>query len=241
MPELQHRLSPKADPAGKSLTMIAFEALRRDIIACELAPSEKLRIQALAKKYGVGVTAIREALSRLVSDGLVQATDQKGFRVSPVSRSELQDLTETRIALECLALVKAMDLGDVAWESGILAAFHQLSRQANPDNNASLEGKQNWARLHQQFHESLLAACGSPWLLSLCNLLFEQSERYRNLSFDATAPNMRNAIDEHRKLMEAVIQRDRTRATTLLDTHFRITTKILLKAAETSGALGSAD
>lgn len=222
------------DKAPRSLTSQAFETLRADIIACRLAPKEKLRIQALSERYGIGITAIREALSRLVADGLVEATDQKGFRVSPVSRVELLDLTNTRIDIESLALTKSIANGDVEWEAAVLSACHQLSRHRGPGPGATEEDQATWARLHQQFHFSLIAKCGSPWLLNICNLLHEQSERYRHLADFATTPAMRDTVGEHDALMQAALDRDAPRACKLLGKHFLTTTDILLRAYETA-------
>lgn len=79
---------------GRSLTTQAFGRLRADILTGQLSPGERLRIQALSEQYNLGATAIREALSRLVSDGFVESEDQRGFCVAPVSRDELVDLTQ---------------------------------------------------------------------------------------------------------------------------------------------------
>ena len=166
-------------PAGKSLTSQAFERIRNDVLLGVLRPSERLKIQALSERYEIGATAVREALSRLVTDGLVDSEDQKGFCVSPVSRSDLIDLTETRIAIEGMALRKAIALGDVEWEAQVLSSFHRLSRTPQPTTIANHAA---WATAHRQFHESLVAQCGSPWLLRLCAMLYDKSERYRNLA-----------------------------------------------------------
>jgi DNA-binding GntR family transcriptional regulator len=232
MPRLQSAPQENSNPSGKSLTLLAFDALRADIIACRLAPSQKLGIQALAKRYSVGVTAIREALSRLVADGLVEATDQRGFRVTPVSKLELLDLTETRIAIESIALAKAIELGDVAWESKVVAAFHQLSRHPGPVLSDGAGQSPEWPVLHEKFHESLISGCNSPWLMSICKLMYEQSERYRHLSFDTTPSTERSTIDEHRELMDATIDRDKARALSRLENHFRVTTDFLLNSTE---------
>lgn len=239
MPSLLSVQSPDNETTAKSLTLLAFEALRADIISCHLKPSEKLRIQALAKTYSVGVTAIREALSRLVADGFVEATDQKGFRVAPVSKMELIDLTQTRVDIEKLALAKALQLGDIAWESQVLAAFHQLSRQAGPAEAASEEEQQKWAQLHKAFHETLLSACDSPWLMSICQTLHERSERYRHLSFSVTPASARSTVDEHEQLMNAAIARDTKLACSLLENHLSLTTEILLKSTENSDLMGT--
>ena len=88
----------------RSLTSAVQERLRTDILSTRLLPDQKLHIAGLAKQFSVSLAAVREALSRLVADGLVQASDQRGFRVSPVSLADLTDVTQTRIDIEGLAL-----------------------------------------------------------------------------------------------------------------------------------------
>jgi DNA-binding GntR family transcriptional regulator len=168
-----------ATGAAKSLTTQAFERLRTDILLGELRPSERLRIQLLSERYAVGSTAIREALSRLVTDGLVDFEAQRGFCVASVSRSDLLDLTETRVDIETIALRKAIERGDLEWEGTVLGAFHRLSRTPPP---SSIELHAAWAQAHRHFHESLIAGCRSPSLTRLCRELYDKSERYRNLA-----------------------------------------------------------
>jgi DNA-binding GntR family transcriptional regulator len=211
----------------RSLTTLAFERLRQDILSGALRPEERLRIQALSERYAIGATAIREALSRLVPDGLVASEDQRGFFVAPVSRDDLMDLTQTRIAVEQMALRLAMERGDVEWESQLLSCFHRLSRAEPP---TSPERAVVWAQVHQQFHEALIAGCRSAWTLRLCRLLYEKSERYRNLSAQRTSSGDRDIATEHRTLMDAAMARDTATACRLLSEHFWETTDIIVKS-----------
>ncbi|GGC29657.1 GntR family transcriptional regulator [Paraburkholderia caffeinilytica] len=204
-----------------------------------MRPAERLRIQVLSERYDIGATAIREALSRLVTDGLVDSEDQRGFCVTPVSREDLMDLTQTRVEVECGALRLALARGSVDWESNVLSAFHRLQRTPPP---SSPELHEAWATVHRQFHEALVAGCASPWTLRLCRLLHDQSERYRNLAEQHTSEKNRDAMKEHRELMDAAMARDAELATRLLGEHFWATTGIILKAAfnddATSGGAG---
>ncbi len=219
----------------RSLTTLAFERLRNDILSGGLRPGERLRIQALSERYGIGATAIREALSRLVTDGLVESEDQRGFCVAPVSPDELLDLTQTRVDVENLALRRAIEHGDVQWESSLLGCFHSLSRAdppTSPDQHAV------WAQLHRQFHEALIQGCRSPWTMRLCRLLYDKSERYRNLAEHHTKPKDRDILGEHRALMDAAMARHADTACQLLSKHFWETTHIILEAG--FGGRGSA-
>lgn len=213
----------------KSLTGIAFDQIRADILLGRLRPEERLRITSLTERYNVGATAVREALSRLVADDLVVAEDQRGFCVAPISKADLLDLTQTRVDIEGLALSKAIDIGDVEWESGVVSSFHRLSRCNLPTDQGGKFHHQ-WGMVHRQFHESLLVGCMSPWMLRLSNLLFDKSERYRNLAELKAESGLRDVGAEHKALMDAALQRNATLARQLIADHFWETTNILLKA-----------
>lgn len=216
------------DKSGqKNLTSIVFSHIRSDILLGHLRPNERLRIQGLSDRYEVGATAIREALSRLLSDGLVDSEDQRGFFVTPVSRDEIRDLTQTRSELEGLALTKSMQLGDVNWESQVLSAFHRLFKCPLPSLVAPAQ-LANWSATHREFHETLIAGCQSPWLRRLCALLYDKTERYRNLSGKRSDAQDRDINAEHRRLMEATLSRDVELACQLLSDHFWETTNLIL-------------
>jgi DNA-binding GntR family transcriptional regulator len=215
--------------SGVNLTQSAYELLRADILSCRLPPGSKLKIQELCTRYAVGLGAIREALSRLTSEGLVIAEPQRGFKAAPISPEDLTDLTKVRIEIDSLCLRKAIENGDVAWESRLVAAFHRLSRTPERVAGDPTRSSEEWADAHAGFHTALVEGCDSLWLMRLHNQLYDQSERYRRLSV-SVAPKKRNIGDEHQKIMDAVLARDADKAVKLLAQHLSATTAILLGA-----------
>lgn len=113
---------------SRTLTETTYRMIRADILARALRPKAKLRIDELRERYGTGSSAVREALSRLVSEDLVTAEEQKGFRVAPMPVPEFRDITDLRILLEEEAIRKAVAFGDEAWEAQIVATYHRLER-----------------------------------------------------------------------------------------------------------------
>jgi DNA-binding GntR family transcriptional regulator len=166
-------------------------------------------------------------LSRLVTDGLVESEDQRGFCVAPASIEELMDLSQTRSWVEHAALCMAIQNGDVEWESTVLASFHRLSRLQDP--TAAPHAAPVWRAAHRQFHLSLVEGCKSPWTVKLCAMLFDQTERYRNLAGRAPRIRERDVLGEHKRLMEAVLSRNTELATQILSAHFKHTTDLILE------------
>jgi DNA-binding GntR family transcriptional regulator len=206
------------------------ERLRADILSCKLMPGSKLNIAALVDEFGVSLGAVREALSRLSSEGLVLATARRGFRVSAVSRDELFDLTNTRLDIESLCLNRSIALGDLAWESRIVAAMHTLARLGEaPATGSGLKRADEWMNAHSEFHASLVSACGSTCLLKIRDDLATKSERYVRLSLVLGA-EVRDVPDEHKRLAEAVLACDAALAIDRLKTHLMGTANILVKS-----------
>jgi DNA-binding GntR family transcriptional regulator len=213
----------------RSLTSAVLVQLRAEILACRLSPGEKLPVAALARRLGVSLSAVREALSRLAAEGLVEAEDQRGFRVSDLSLEDLADITRTRIELETLALRRSIALGDERWRDGIRRALDALAVLAVPEPGDAGPGFETWRAAHRQFHLALVAACASPWLLRFRNTLYEHSERYRFLSY-GVAP--RDVDGEHRRIAEAALDRDVEAAVGALGDHFTRTAAIIVDRSQ---------
>jgi DNA-binding GntR family transcriptional regulator len=224
---------------SSSLTERVYATLRADLLSCRLAPGQKLKIEDLCRRLGAGSSAVREALSRLASEGFVALEPQRGFRVTPLSIDELRDLTRTRAQIEALCIRDAISLGDLDWETALIAAHHRMSRTPKEAEGDPKRYSQAFADAHTAFHEALVAACSSRWLLSLRRLLFAQSERYRWLS-RPLAKVERDLDKEHRQIFEAAVARDADRCVTLMDEHLALTARILIEADARAGAAGGA-
>ncbi|MEZ0198163.1 GntR family transcriptional regulator, partial [Pseudomonas qingdaonensis] len=98
-----------------------YERLKKDIIRGVFKPGEKLLMSALKERYDLGVGPLREALSQLVAEHLVNAISQKGYRVAPMSLDEMNDIYDARANLEAMIIALAIERGDDAWEASVLA------------------------------------------------------------------------------------------------------------------------
>jgi len=202
---------------SRTLATDLFEQLRSDILHNRLDPGSRLRFKDLRERYHSGLSPLREALMRLVSEGLVVLEDHKGFRVAPVSREEMQDIANTLLELESLAIRMAIEKGDDRWEADVVARFHELSKRQMFATDGTLDTE--WEARNVAFHESLYEACGSPSLKLVCHVLYERHSRYRRLRTKNTGKPDRNVGKEHEALMRATIDRDAAAAVALLRAH----------------------
>lgn len=216
-----------ARPPAKTLAEEVHRRVRADILGGRLLPGQRLRLATLCADYGVSLSIVREALTRLAAEKLVRAQPQQGFAVTSLSAADLRDMTFVRIEIEGLALRRSIERGDVAWESRLLAAHHTLVNTpvSPPDEPKRLS--EVYAAAHATFHHALVDACDSPMLLDMRRSLYDASELYRRLSYMLTR-NRRDKAGEHRSLLDAALARDADRAVVVLAQHYENTTKRLL-------------
>ncbi|WP_248309379.1 GntR family transcriptional regulator [Bosea sp. Tri-44] len=215
-------------PIPSTRTLDLYDKLRDDLLSGRLKPGQKLQMRFLMDTYQAGQTPLREALNRLTSEGLVEAREQRGFLVPPVSRSELQELTTTRCWLEALALRKSMEAATPAWEEALVVAHHRLSRTRRSLNPDQFEDNPEWERLHRIFHRTLIGQCGSTPLIGFCEHLADQLYRYRRLSIRRAFPT-RKVADEHQAIITAVLEGEVDHAVGLLEHHYQQTADVILE------------
>jgi GntR family carbon starvation induced transcriptional regulator len=224
-----------SDTQKITLASAIYEKLRDDIITGSQPPTHKLHIGKLCDRYSVGLSPMREALSRLSSEGLIKQTDRRGFSVAPVSLPELLDLTRARCWINEIGLRESIARGDQAWEEAVVLSFYRMQRTPRAVPNATTDRNPEWERAHREFHLSLVSGCGSNWIVGICDKLFDASERYRHWARRAGVVRS-TAEEEHRAIMEAVVKRDSAAAIALLNAHFQRTAELVERVVAAGGA-----
>lgn len=192
-------------------TVVAMlaSAIRRDISFGVLPPDQKLKIEALRQSYGGSNHSMRECLRMLAAEGMVEATSQRGFRVTSATEEDLRDILLMRLECEKLGLARSLDLGDVAWESRVVAALHALKRaedavQANPDDLTALQ----WDDACHGVSAALMSACNSPRLIAMADQFYNQSRRFRLALLREGRIHFAARAARQTALQEAVIARN---------------------------------
>lgn len=219
-------IEPISDKSSN--TSRVYQSLLTSILSGRFAPGSPLRLGALTKEFNVSMTVVREALFRLAEQRLVTLAPNQGFRVVEVSRKDLFDLTEVRTEIECLALRRSVERGDVNWQGRVIAAHHIMI-------NCKIGGPE-WRDAHQTFHDVLCEACDNPRLLSMTRSLRNSAEVYRQLYGLSGRFDARDIAREHRMLMEAAIRGDAQTAALLLREHLEKTRDVVLASGGLVGA-----
>ena len=203
----------------KSLNAVGastYQSIKRDIIFGDLAPASKLKLETLRKNYNASMSTLRETLNRLASEGFVDALDQRGFFVTPVSKEDLMEVANLRVLLECYALKLSIDNGDTDWEGNLVSAHHKLRSMEQKMLSGDDSQKEDWKRYDWEFHLALIEACGSRNLISLHSVLYDKYLRYQMLMLTHRG---QEAADEHKKMLEAALDRNVEAATKTLTVH----------------------
>lgn len=193
-------------------------ALRRDISFGVLRPDEKLKIEALRQRYGGSNHSMRETLRTLVAEGMVEAINQRGFRVTSATQEDLRDILLMRIEIEKIALARSISSGSVDWEAAVIAAQHRLARfdanvEADPGDVTALE----WDEACRSFSATLISACGSPRLIDTAARFHNQSRRFRLASLREGRIDFAKRAARQAALKTAIITRNETEALQLLE------------------------
>lgn len=213
-------------PSGSAtFSDVVADSLRTDIVSGAWAPEVRLGMKDLCARYAMGMSPIREALHRLVGEGFVQFSGQRGFRVPALSLEDIEDLTLLRELTEEAAVRQAIARGSDAWEAGIVAAFHRYELQVRRMGDFSgFDDKaiRLYDAAHRDFHTSLYVGVVSPRVAALHRNLFDQAYRYRK-TLHSPPSSTKRAIAVHRDLMDRVLSRDPEAAVAALHAHLRTT------------------
>lgn len=207
-------------PAKPTLAGQIRDELRIRILNGALKPGERLNLDALKQDYAVSLSSLREAVTQLSSDGLIETQTQRGYRVAPISHENLDEVTCLRAELEPLALKLAMQNGGLDWETEVMGCLYRLNhterRADDPESVAA------WEEAHNRFHIALIDRCDMPLLMKFHRILMNMNDRYRHLFLRIQA-DQSDLIAEHTAIAEAATQRQEDEAVALLTAHIRKT------------------
>lgn len=217
------RLVPIRLDNYKPLRELVFESLREAIIQGRLKPGERLMEMQLADEMGVSRTPVREAIRKLELEGFVVMIPRKGAYVAGISVKDIVDIFEVRAALEALAAGLAAErITDEELED-LERTLVQISEVSDrKDLNAIVETDTN-------FHELIYRACRNERLVQIITHLKEQIQRFRTTSLSQPGRS-KDALGEHRAIVEAISERNAELAQTLAREHIENAEQSLLNA-----------
>lgn len=215
---------PAEQPAGldlpaflprSSLREQVAQALRAALVAGEMRPGVLYSAPMLAEKFGVSATPVREAMLDLASEGLVEAVRNKGFRVTELSDSDLDEMTQIRM------LIEVPTVGEIAaaCDETLAPRVEELRQSARQiEELAAVPDLVGYVEADRQFHLALLALAGNRHLLQIIDNLRSRSRLY-GLQELADSGRLVDSAREHEEMVDLVLARDVEAATALMRQH----------------------
>ncbi|MHB1419334.1 MAG: GntR family transcriptional regulator [Bacillota bacterium] len=207
----------------KPLREIVFETLREAIINGQLRPGERLMEVQVAEELGVSRTPVREAIRKLELEGFVVMIPRKGAYVAGISVKDMADVFEIRAALESLAAGLAAERITEDELEELERLLLRLAECAATNDVLAL------IQVDTDFHDVLYKASRNERLKQIVSNLREQIQRFRSSSL-AHPGRIRETLEEHKKLVEAVSERNVNLAQSLAQEHIENAEDSLLEA-----------
>jgi DNA-binding GntR family transcriptional regulator len=213
-----------AEVFGESLPNIIYEKLRLDILDGVLRPGQLLRQEELSKRFNSSRVPLREAMTRLVSDGLIILRPRRGYAVSALQRSEILEIFELRAVVEehaGMLAARARTRDDIERVELSLINMEKLK----PD---AANYMQKWLRGNYQFHANLIASSRREYVARYAAMLRDTVEPYIRVEMQMTG-DVREAEQDHREIFDAFSCGDAVRLATLSREHVENTAQRLLE------------
>ena len=198
----------------KSLVDNAYQQIKGWIIRYYLKPGTHLHVKDLSQVLGISQTPVREALSMLEKENLIDREPQKGFRVKSMSMQEIEDLYDLRIALEVLSARQAaqrITLYDRKRLTGLLSKVGRFLESGN---------KQGILDLEQNFHTIILEASGNKPLAEMGRAILDRIWIIQNINL-LTTDHLSDAHPQHVKVFKAIQNGDSQKAGLLMASHLK--------------------
>ncbi|NLP40914.1 MAG: GntR family transcriptional regulator [Veillonellaceae bacterium] len=218
---MERRLLPIRLDSYQPLREVVCEALREAIISGVLKPGERLMEIQLAEELGVSRTPVREAIRKLELEGFVIMILRRGTYVADLSIKDINEVFEVRTSLEVLAAGLATErITDDELEKMERLLVHIGEYIEKGDMDKIVEAD-------SQFHDILYQATRNDRLVQIISNLREQLTRFRSISM-AYPGRLKNTLEEHSRLVEALAARDQQLAERLATEHMENTEQTLL-------------
>ena len=215
----------EAAQSGHSLAHVAYAALKRRILTCELQPGTLINAGTVAQSLGVSPSPVHEALKQLCAEGLAEVLPKVGYRVSRLTVDDVQEIFQLRIITESHAVEVAVarasndDLRSFAdWVEWI--ASQPIVVGVSPSEGDSADGYASATR-HNDFHLRVATLSGNRRLVQIISGLLDQSQRMIVLH-DTYVPSDKpwpGLGPGHRAVADALIARDREAAINAMAGH----------------------
>jgi len=201
-----------------------YEALRQGLIWGRWKSGERLIPLRLKAEMNCTSSVLREAMLRLVGEGLMVSEKNHGFRAVTHSQATFRESAHLRLILEREAVELSLELGDFDWELALTAAYQKLAYVEHQMNDSGdIAGLvRHWSLQDWEFHNTLMSACGSSLLMRAYKSAFDTFRMYAVAEIPDFGFGYEVTIREHKAIYDAAIARDVPACLAAIETHLTV-------------------
>ncbi|HEX7658986.1 MAG TPA: GntR family transcriptional regulator [Pseudonocardiaceae bacterium] len=226
----------------RTTTQSVTERVRAKVLDGELSPGSRLQERQLAAALGVSRTPVRDALQVLASEGLLDYSPHSGYIVRRFGLSEVLDSFDVRIALEGMASRKLAEIGPSPETIELLTENVRRSLEVVDVEQWTSNSRTRWLELNLEFHDTILNAVGNRYLIRgvqdargiprIYDHFLRSYAGYDELAQRYTHDQVRQAVSDHRRLLEAITESQPDRAEFLMREHIFVNREQLRRHIE---------
>lgn len=217
-------MKPKIGPIRQqSTSALIADQLRQAIKNGSFEPGEQLGELELATRFEVSRGPLREAMQRLVAEGLLRSERNRGLFVNSLSAEDIADIYTVRTAIESAAIRLVVERDDPRSGQRLRKAYERMTTAAERGDRRALSDAD------LAFHETLVAESVSPRLRRLADTLLVESRMCINALQDTYSTPL-DLADEHGVIVQAIAESNLDRALQAIDAHMRDAMERLIPA-----------
>ncbi len=212
-----------------SQTDVFYANLRNELLAGAFPSGERLKTAHLSARYGVSLSVVREALTRLASEGLTVASSRRGFCAAGISVAQIEQQADAMREIEAICLRRSIAAASREWQERVESSFARLVATPVHDARADPAISNAFSENYAAFRDALVSACDNTVLLDARARLRALGVRHESICIQLGAQS-RNAVEDHRPLLEAALARDSKRAVRLLSARISANARLFVAA-----------
>lgn len=208
-----------------------YLALRQEIMRCEIVPGTMLDTVAIARRYDVSKTPVRDAMQKLAADGLVVILPRSGYRVAAITFQAVHEILDLRAAIGPHA---ARQAARYATALDIAELRRIVGEYGEPLDVGAMQ------QVARRFHVAIARCSRNKRVIALSESLFDELERLLRFAIDFSVKAEEHS-DEHTALVDAIEAGDGERAAAIEAAHIRSSREFLIERLMTLGYLSESE
>ncbi|WP_418445963.1 GntR family transcriptional regulator [Cloacibacillus evryensis] len=202
-----------------TLSELAYESIKAQILSCKIRPGERINIDQYSENLGVSTTPVREALSKLQQEGLVQYIPRTGWKISRISKQEFRKLQEVKSLLEitlaerALPFIKPNDIPQMILLNNEMRELFKPCAGGKPDLERLLEA-------NDRFHMYIFKFYDNDIMIEILQQTWNNL-RYARLIWISSEEFLNNFYEEHNEIIAAIKDRNGAALRQSVEKHLR--------------------